>query len=44
MNKIKEMNNNYLNLSKQNNQLKQTIKELKIIENNDMDLKSKLKS
>ena len=42
MNKIKEMNNNYLNLSKQNNQLKQTIKELKIIENNDMDLKSKL--
>ena len=42
MNKTKEMNNNYLNLSKQNNQLKQTIKELKIIENNDMDLKSKL--
>ena len=42
MDKIKVMNNNYLNLAKQNNQLKQTIKQMKIIENNDINLKSKL--
>ena len=42
MNKIKEMNDNYLQISKQNNQLKQTIKEMKLMENNDLNLKTKL--
>ena len=42
MNKIKVMNNNYFNLAKQNDELKQALKEMKIIENNDVDLKAKL--
>ena len=42
MNKLKQMNNNYMNLTNQNNQLKQTIQEMKIMENNDINLKNKL--
>ena len=42
MDKIKIMNNNYLNLAKQNNQLKEAIKGIKISENNDINFKNKL--
>ena len=42
MNKLKQMNNNYMNLANQNNQLKETIQEMKIMENNDINLKNKL--
>ena len=41
MNKIKEMNDNYLEIAKQNNKLKEKINELKLMENNDMNLKNK---
>ena len=42
MDKIKIMNNNYLNLAKQNDQLKEAIKGIKISENNDINFKNKL--
>ena len=42
MNKIKEMNDNYLDMAKQNNRLKETINEMKLMENNDINLKAKL--
>jgi hypothetical protein len=41
MNKIKEMNDNYLEIAKQNNKLKEKINELKLMENNDINLKTK---